>query len=173
MRSIFAVNLKLSSTPSAHMKFTDRFRTVAGDVSCAFGSLWALATAALVVLVWAVTGPYFGYSNGWQLVINTGTTIVTFLMAFLIQATQYRESKAINLKIDELLRAVEGARTGFVNLESLSEAELDSVARELQRLGRHAGTASLPARSRGAAASAAKKARPRTASRQDPPKERH
>ena len=143
------------------MKFNDRFRAVAGDVSCAFGSPWALATAVLVVIVWAVTGPYF-----------TGTTIVTFLMAFLIQATQYRESKAINLKIDELLRAVEGARTGFVNLEKLSEAELDSLARELQRLGRHAGTASLSARSRDTAASAVKKARSRTASRQDPPKER-
>lgn len=155
------------------MKFTDRFRAVAEKVSCAFGSPWALATAAVVVLVWAVTGPYFGYSNGWQLVINTGTTIVTFLMAFLIQATQYRESKATNLKIDELLRAVEGARTGFVNLERLSEAELDSLARELQKLGRTAGTASLSARSRDAAASAVKKARPRTASRQDPPKKRH
>lgn len=88
------------------------------------------------MIVWAATGHYFGYSDGWQLVINTGTTIVTFLMAFLIQATQFRESKAINLKIDELLRAIEGARTGFVNVDKLTDNELEALAEELHKLGK-------------------------------------
>jgi low affinity Fe/Cu permease len=103
------------------MNFKERFRAIATSVSCAFGSPWALATALALVAIWALSGHYFRYSDGWQLVINTGTTIVTFLMAFLIQATQYRESGALHLKIDELIRPVKGARTGFVNLEQLSD----------------------------------------------------
>ncbi len=119
------------------MTYKDAFRAVAARASCGLGSPWALATAFALVVIWAVSGPYFGYSDAWQLVINTSTTVVTFLMAFLIQATQFRESKAINLKIDELLRAVEGARTSFVNLESLTDAELEAIESELRRLGRH------------------------------------
>lgn len=114
----------------------DRFRSFAGAVSCGFGSPWALATAVAVVAVWAISGPYFHYSDAWQLVINTGTTIVTFLMAFLIQATQYRESRAINLKIDELIRAVSGARNGFVNLENLSDQEISRLSKEIAALGK-------------------------------------
>ena len=117
------------------MTVRDRFRAVSATVSCAFGSPWALATAVALVIVWALTGRYFDYSDGWQLVINTGTTIVTFLMAFLIQATQYRESRALHLKIDELIRAVNGARDGFVNLESLSDDQLEALAEDLQRHG--------------------------------------
>ena len=117
------------------MTLRDRFRTIATSASCAFGSPWALATAVAVVVVWAVSGRYFGYSDGWQLVINTGTTIVTFLMAFLIQATQFRESRALHLKIDELIRAVQGARDGFVNIETLSDEQLDTLSNELQRVG--------------------------------------
>ncbi|HXU52389.1 MAG TPA: low affinity iron permease family protein [Casimicrobiaceae bacterium] len=114
----------------------DRFHHVAGFVSRAFGSPWALAIAVATVVAWALSGRYFGWSNGWQLVINTGTTIVTFLMAFLIQSTQFRESKAINLKLDELLRAVDSARTGFVNVDELCDDDLDKLAVELQRLGK-------------------------------------
>ena len=113
----------------------ERFRALAARVSCAFGSPWALATALALVIVWALTGRYFDYSDGWQLVINTGTTIVTFLMAFLIQATQYRESRALHLKIDELIRAVQGARNGFVNLDGLSDERLEALAKELRRVG--------------------------------------
>jgi len=113
----------------------ERFRAVSAAVSCAFGSPWALATAIALVIVWALSGRYFHYSDAWQLVINTGTTIVTFLMAFLIQATQYRESRALHLKIDELIRAVHGARNGFVNLESLSDDQLEALAVDLQRYG--------------------------------------
>jgi len=94
------------------------------------GSSAAFFLAVVVVCLWAVTGPAFGYSDTWQLVINTGTTIVTFLMVFLIQATQNRDSAAIHLKLDELLRAVAKARTGFVGLENLPGEDLKELQGE-------------------------------------------
>jgi low affinity Fe/Cu permease len=106
------------------------FRKFAHDAACAMGSSWSFFLASAVVLAWAVTGPYFNYSDTWQLVINTGTTIVTFLMVFLIQATQNRDSQAIHLKLDELLRAVAKARTGLVGLEHMSEKEISALERE-------------------------------------------
>src|SRR5262249_25749046 len=86
------------------------------------------------IVVWATLGPVFHYSDTWQLVINTGTTIITFLVVFLIQHTQNRDAKAVHLKLDELIRAVGAARTGLVHLEDLSESELADLERELQRL---------------------------------------
>src|SRR6266404_3708469 len=80
--------------------------------------------AVAVIILWAITGPFFGFSDTWQLVVNTGTTIVTFLMVFLIQSTQNRDSKAIHLKLDELLRGVQGARTAMVALENSTDEEL-------------------------------------------------
>ena len=106
------------------------FRKFAHDAACAMGSSWAFFVACVAVLIWAITGPAFGYSDTWQLVINTGTTIITFLMVFLIQATQNRDSKAIHLKLDELLRAIAKARTGLVGLEHMSEDELNQLERE-------------------------------------------
>ena len=117
----------------------DSFRRFAAWTSLAFGSPWAFACAFLLVLGWAATGPYFQYSNAWQLVINTGTTIGTFLLVFVLQNTQIRDTKALNLKLDELLRAIDGARTGLVNVDSLPEEEIDRLYLELQRLGRRAG----------------------------------
>jgi low affinity Fe/Cu permease len=98
------------------------------------GSSWAFLAAALVILVWAVSGPLFGFSNTWQLVINTGTTIITFLMVFLIQNTQNRDSKAIHLKLDELLKGVKGARTGLVDLEDMTDDQLNDLQREFERM---------------------------------------
>jgi low affinity Fe/Cu permease len=92
------------------------------------------ALAVGVVLVWAVTGPLFGFSDTWQLVINTGTTIVTFLMVFLIQNTQNRDTEALQLKIDELIRVSERARNRLISLEDLTEEELDRVKQELINL---------------------------------------
>jgi low affinity Fe/Cu permease len=112
----------------------DFFRKFAAAISNATGTPWAFAIAALIIIVWGVTGPLFGYSDTWQLVINTGTTIVTFLMVFLIQNTQNRDAKAIHLKLDELLRGVAGARTGLVDLEDLSDDELDQLQKEFERL---------------------------------------
>jgi low affinity Fe/Cu permease len=112
------------------------FRGFARTSSQFLGSPWAFAGAIAVVGAWAVLGPLYHYSDTWQLVINTGTTIVTFLMVFLMQNTQNRDSKAIQLKLDELLRGVQGARTGLVRLEGLTEAELVALEKEFEALRR-------------------------------------
>jgi len=98
------------------------------------GSPWIFFVAFAMVIVWAATGPMFGYSDSWQLVINTGTTILTFLMVFLIQNTQNRDAKAIQLKLDELIRAVDGARTRLVRLENLSDDELCELQEQFSAL---------------------------------------
>jgi len=98
------------------------------------GRPWVFAMAAGLIVVWLVSGPLFGFSDTWQLVINTGTTIITFLMVFLIQNTQNRDAKAIHLKLDELIKGVKGARTGFVNLEELSDKELERLQQEFAKL---------------------------------------
>jgi low affinity Fe/Cu permease len=110
------------------------FRIFAHASATAAGSIWAFALAILVVVIWIATGPVFGYSDTWQLVINTGTTIITFLMVFLIQNSQNRDAKSLHLKIDELLRAVAKARTGMVDLEDLSDEELKQVEEEFKQL---------------------------------------
>jgi low affinity Fe/Cu permease len=110
------------------------FRFCAHWVAGAAGSPWAFIAAVSSIVVWATTGPIFHYSDTWQLVINTATTIVTFLMVFLIQNTQNRDSKAIHLKLDELLRGVRGARTSLVDLENLSDDELEQLQHEFERL---------------------------------------
>ncbi len=110
------------------------FHKFAVKVSKLAGSPWMFAGALLLIVVWALTGPIFHFSDTWQLVINTGTTVVTFLMVFLIQNTQSRESEAIQLKLDELLRAVAKARTRLVDLEELSEEELEHLHEEFRRL---------------------------------------
>jgi low affinity Fe/Cu permease len=112
------------------------FRIFAQKTSQAVGSSWAFILAVLIIIVWAFTGPMFHYSDTWQLVINTGTTIITFLMVFLIQNTQNRDAKAIHLKLDELIRAVEGARTHLVELEELSDEELERLQEQFKRLRR-------------------------------------
>ena len=99
----------------------------------------AFALAALVIVAWIVTGPIFGFSDTWQLVINTGTTIVTFLMVFLIQNTQNRDSEAMQLKLDEIIRSLEGAHNALLDIEELEEVELDRIRKryiELARLAR-------------------------------------
>lgn len=112
------------------------FRRFSHWVAEAVGSPWSFLLAVTTVIAWAVTGPLFGYSDTWQLVINTATTIVTFLMVFLIQNTQNRDAKAIHLKLDELLRGVRGARTALVDLENLSDDELERLHRQFSRLGK-------------------------------------
>ena len=116
------------------MNLREKFRKFARDTACALGSSTAFLAALVVVIIWAITGPMFGFSDTWQLVINTGTTIVTFLMVFLIQATQNRDSEAIHLKLDELIRAVGKARTGLVGLEKMAEEELKELQNEFAAL---------------------------------------
>ena len=98
------------------------------------GSPWAFIFAVGAIVVWALLGPRFQYSDAWQLVINTGTTIVTFLMVFLIQNLQNRDARAMHLKLDELLRAVKDARTQLVNLENMTDDELDDLQKEFAKL---------------------------------------
>ena len=112
------------------------FRRFSCTVAEAVGTHWAFVTALAVVAAWAVTGPMFGYSDSWQLVINTGTTIVTFLMVFLIQATQNRDGKAIQLKLDELIRSQRSARNVFADLEHATEEELREFEQEFKALRR-------------------------------------
>jgi len=112
----------------------DMFRRFSELSSHAVGSQWAFLVALAAVLIWILTGPLFGYSDTWQLFINTGTTIITFLMVFLIQNTQNRDAKIVMLKLDELLRCVEGARTGMVKLDQMSEQDLERVHEEFKRL---------------------------------------
>lgn len=105
----------------------DWFGVFAASASNWLGSKWAFASAVLIIVVWSVTGPFFHFSDTWQLVINTGTTIVTFLMVFLIQNTQNRDARAINLKLNELIRAIDKARDQMIDIENLSDLELDEL----------------------------------------------
>jgi low affinity Fe/Cu permease len=107
------------------------------------GSAWAFAGAVLVIAVWLLTGPTFHFSDTWQLIINTATTIITFLMVFLIQNTQNRDTKAVHLKLDEMIRALKGARNKLVDLEDLSDEELKKLEEQFKRLrtkAEHNGT---------------------------------
>ena len=106
------------------------FTRFARRVSAASGRPITFAAAIVIIVVWAVTGPLFGFSDTWQLVINTGTTIVTFLMVFLIQNTQNRDTEALQIKLDELIRAVKGAREEVLDLEELDEAQLNEIRKE-------------------------------------------
>ena len=110
------------------------FRKLSETTSHIVGTPPAFLTATVVVIVWAFTGPYFDYSDTWQLVINTGTTIVTFLMVFLIQATQNRDTRILNLKMDELLRALDGARNEFSSLDELSDDQLEQINKQFRSL---------------------------------------
>jgi low affinity Fe/Cu permease len=119
---------------SFRCRVNDLFRAFSRNTASAVGSAWAFVIAITVIIVWAATGSMFHFSDTWQLIINTGTTIVTFLMVFLIQNTQNRDGKAIQLKLDELIRALKGARNKLVDLEDLSDEELKKLEKEFQRL---------------------------------------
>ncbi|ACB77453.1 low affinity iron permease family protein [Opitutus terrae] len=121
-------------TPSFSVWFTSFAKITAR----ATGRPSAFVLAFAVILAWAVTGPLFHYSDTWQLVINTGTTIVTFLMVFLIQNTQNRDTQAIQVKLDELIRAMEGAHNALLNLEDLTDEELEQIRADYAKLATQA-----------------------------------
>jgi low affinity Fe/Cu permease len=112
----------------------DRFGQFANTCSLYLGSRWAFAAAIAIIVAWAITGPMYHFSNTWQLIINTGTTIVTFLMVFLIQNTQNRDARAINLKLNELIQAIGSAKNQMIDIEHLSDAELDILARRYEAI---------------------------------------
>ena len=117
---------------------SDAFRLFAKRSSKVLGSAWAFGSAILIIVIWALTGPMFHYSNTWQLIINTGTTIVTFLMVFLIQNTHNRDAKAAHLKLDEIIRALKGARNEFIDLEKLADEDLTSLEKQFERVRKKA-----------------------------------
>jgi low affinity Fe/Cu permease len=125
---------------------SDAFRVFARRSSSALGSAWAFVGAVLVILVWIVTGPMFHFSDTWQLVINTATTIITFLMVFLIQNTQNRDAKAVHLKLDELIRALTNARNELVDLENLSDEELTKLEKQFKSMRKQAENDGSPSR---------------------------
>jgi low affinity Fe/Cu permease len=121
---------------------TEAFNNFAKHCAAIVGSPMAFVLAVGIVMTWMVTGPHFAYSDTWQLVINTGTTIVTFLMVFLIQHTQNRDTQTVHLKLDELIRGVHGARNSLIDLETLSDQELEVLQQQFERLRKRGDTQS-------------------------------
>ncbi len=120
--------------PESTQSLSEVFRRFACRSAEALGSSWAFVVALLVVVAWAASGPFFGFSDTWQLVINTGTTVVTFLMVFLIQNAQNRDARAFHLKLDELIHAVREARNELIDVEDLTDEELKRLQAEFARL---------------------------------------
>ena len=129
----------MNTAPAGNAEAQSGFRRFAQLAAAGFGSPTAFLIAVASIGAWSALGPFFGFSNTWQLLINTATTIITFLMVFLIQHTQNRDAKAIQLKLDELIRGVRGARTELVGLEKMSDAELDTLERQFLEIRRRKG----------------------------------
>ncbi len=134
------------------------FSRIASKSAYWMGHYWAFILATLACIVWAVSGPFFGFSDTWQLVINTGTTVLTFLMVFLIQNTQNRDSKAVQLKLDELIRAMRDANDTLIDIEEATDDELDELKSEYRKRARHLSPANdaLPVAAKGGKSNAAR-----------------
>jgi low affinity Fe/Cu permease len=124
----------LNAKPTALATGSERFGKFAARSSYYLGSRWSFVAAIGVIVVWALTGPIFHYSDTWQLVINTGTTIVTFLMVFLIQNTQNRDARAIHLKLNELIHALDKAKNQMIDVENLSDLELEELTKTYEQI---------------------------------------
>lgn len=120
------------------MRATSRFGRLARRTAHAMGQPAAFGTALAIIILWAISGPIFGFSDTWQLIINTGTTIITFLMVFIIQNTQNRDAEAMHIKLDELIRAMDQAQNALLNLEELEEEDLERIRADYLRLAEHA-----------------------------------
>jgi low affinity Fe/Cu permease len=112
----------------------DGFQVFATRSSSWVGSKWAFGLAVATIVLWAATGPYFHYSDTWQLVVNTATTVVTFLIVFLIQNTQNRDARAIHLKLDEIIRAIRPASNQMINIETLSDEKLQALSDRFEKI---------------------------------------
>ena len=120
------------------MRTTSRFGRLARLTAHVMGQPVAFGTALAIIILWAISGPIFGFSDTWQLIINTGTTIITFLMVFIIQNTQNRDAEAMHIKLDELIRAMDQAQNALLNLEELEEEDLDRIRADYLRLAEDA-----------------------------------
>ena len=129
-----STRIRAALPPRRRNRINELFRKFSQTVALAAGSKWTFVLSVALVIGWAFSGRRFNYSDTWQLVINTTSSIVTFLMVFLIQNTQNRDAKAIHLKLDELIRAMEGARNRLLNLENLTDEEIDRLDEEFRRL---------------------------------------
>ena len=116
------------------MKLTEGFRRLSKSAADALGTPWMFVLNVLLIIIWLAFGPVTNFSDSWQLVVNTGTTVLTYLAIFLIQNTQNRDSKAIHLKLDELISSVEGARNRLVDLQNLTDDELEEIEQQFRRL---------------------------------------
>lgn len=142
MKAASLIRKEESPAPKSTVVVTgpDHFGKFAARCSQYLGSRWSFLAALGVIVVWAVTGPIFHYSDTWQLVINTGTTIVTFLMVFLIQNTQNRDARAIHLKLNELIHALDKAKNQMMDVENLSDMELEELTKTYERMRNTAET---------------------------------
>lgn len=128
------MNSERMTKPEKQRGFGSGFQTFATRVSFWVGTRWSFAAAILIIVVWAALGPLFHYSDTWQLVVNTATTIVTFLMVFLIQNTQNRDARALHLKLDEVIRSIRQARNEMIDIENLSDDELDAMSKTFESI---------------------------------------
>jgi len=126
--------MRTQPTTPATESLSDHFHHIAHKFSTMMGTPWSFMLALFVIILWLLSGPFFGYSDTWQLIINTSTTIVTFLMVFLIQNTQNRDARAIHLKLDELIRATKEARNSLLDLEAMTDNEMDALQAEFDKL---------------------------------------
>ncbi len=129
----------------------DAFQLFATHASFVVGTKWAFLSATLLIILWALVGPRFHYSDTWQLVINTATTIITFLMVFLIQNTQNRDARAIHLKLDEVIRSIDMAHNEMIDIEHLSDEELEKLAHKFEKIRRECESRSSRTKSHGVA----------------------
>jgi len=124
----------MASTKNGSERNNGSFHTFAGRASLVVGSKWAFTTAVLIILFWGLCGPYFHFSDTWQLAVNTATTIVTFLIVFLIQNTQNRDARAIHLKLDEIIHSLKHARNEMIQIEHLSDDDLENISKNFEKI---------------------------------------
>lgn len=120
--------------PAVILTRPDRFTRFSVQCSRCFGSRWAFIVSIAAIALWALTGPFFRYSDTWQMVINTGTTIITFLMVFIIQNTQNRDARAIHLKLNELIHAIDKAKNRMIDVENLADCELEELSKTYEKI---------------------------------------
>lgn len=140
---------KSAETDARSSMLGDTFQLFATHASFVVGTKWAFLSATLLIILWALVGPHFHYSDTWQLVINTATTIITFLMVFLIQNTQNRDARAIHLKLDEVIRSIDMAHNEMIDIEHLSDEELEKLAHKFEKIRQECESRSSRAKSHG------------------------
>jgi low affinity Fe/Cu permease len=156
---VWTMNSSRTSAPdrSSRPDLRERFNRIADGITASLGSLQALVASVLLIVVWALTGPIFNFSDTWQLLINTTTTVVTFWMVFVIQTSQNRQSKAVQFKLDELIRSIPGARNRMIEAERATTQQLKAEEESFEKAAERGGTADVPPEEHRAAADGRRK----------------